>query len=70
MNGVPSRLSPLHAVAGRAGAQFVPCAGWQVAQVYTSVEEEVVTAAQFAETSPFPGPEELYRGVYQDEGGG
>lgn len=44
MNGVPSRLSPLHAVAGRAGAQFVPCAGWQVAQVYTSVEEEVALA--------------------------
>jgi TPP-dependent pyruvate/acetoin dehydrogenase alpha subunit len=30
------------------------------------VEEEVVAAAQFAETSPFPGPEELYRAVYQE----
>ena len=39
-------------------------------QVDASVEEEVVTAAQFAETSPFPGPEELYRGVYQEGGVG
>lgn len=44
MSGVPQRLSPLHVVAGSAGAQFAPLAGWQVAQVYTSVREEEALA--------------------------
>ena len=44
MSGVAQRLSPLHAVAGKAGAQFAPCEGWQVAQAYTAVEEEVALA--------------------------
>lgn len=42
MNGVPSRLSPLHGVA--AGASFARCEGWQVVQVYSSLEEEVILA--------------------------
>lgn len=39
MSAAPIRLSPLHAAG--AGARFALDAGWQVAQVYTSEEEEV-----------------------------
>lgn len=34
-------------------------------QMDAAVDEQVVAAAEFAEASPFPGPEELYQGVYQ-----
>jgi len=33
-------------------------------QIDAAVDQEVVKAAEFAEASPFPGPEELYQGVY------
>lgn len=35
-------------------------------QIDSAVDEEVVAAAQFAETSPFPEPEELHSHVYKD----
>ena len=35
-------------------------------QIDGAVEEEVVAAAEFAESSPFPAPEELTKHVYQD----
>ena len=35
-------------------------------QIDSAVDEEVVAAAQFAETSPFPEPEELHSHVYED----
>ncbi len=44
MNGVPLRLSPLHHIAAEAGAQFAQVGGWQLAQVYRSVDEEVALA--------------------------
>jgi pyruvate dehydrogenase E1 component alpha subunit len=33
-------------------------------EINASVEEEIVAAAEFAESSPFPSPEDLYDGVY------
>ena len=33
-------------------------------QIDAGVDQQVVAAAEFAEASPFPGPEQLYRGVY------
>ena len=36
-------------------------------QIDASVDQEVVAAAEFAEASPFPGPEELFHGVYADD---
>jgi aminomethyltransferase len=48
MSAPPPKLSPLHAVAARAGARFALCEGWQVAQVYTAVEEEVEAARRGA----------------------
>ena len=35
-------------------------------EVDTSVEEEVLASVEFADSSPFPEPEELHRAVYQD----
>lgn len=40
--------------------------GEDLDQIDAAVDEEVVAAAQFAEASPFPGPEELNSHVYQD----
>jgi len=40
----PSMISPIHGLASKLGAQFVEIAGWQVPQVYQTVEEEVATA--------------------------
>jgi len=40
--------------------------GEEFDQIDAAVDEEVVAAAQFAEASPFPAPEELYKHVYQD----
>jgi aminomethyltransferase len=40
----PSMISPIHGLARKLGAQFVEIAGWQVPQVYQTVEEEVATA--------------------------
>ncbi len=34
-------------------------------QIDAAVDQEVVKAAEFAESSPFPAPEELYKGVYE-----
>lgn len=44
MKGPPLKLSPLHRSAAAAGAQFALGEGWQVAQVYTSVEAEMALA--------------------------
>ena len=33
-------------------------------QIDAGVDQQVVAAAEFADASPFPGPEELYSGVY------
>ena len=38
----------------------------EIAQIDAAVDEEVVAAAEFADSSPFPEPQELYSGVYQD----
>ncbi len=35
-------------------------------EINAAVEEEIVAAAEFAESSPFPQPEELYSSVYED----
>ena len=37
-------------------------------EINASVEEEIVAAAEFAESSPFPEPGDLYRGVYSTDG--
>ena len=37
-----------------------------IAQIDAAVEKEVVAAAEYADSSPFPEPQELYSGVYQD----
>ena len=37
-----------------------------IVQIDAAVDEEVVAAAEYADSSPFPEPQELYRGVYQD----
>ena len=35
-------------------------------EIDSSVDEEIVIAAEFGETSPWPEPEALYDGVYTD----
>ena len=37
----------------------------ELEQIHASVDDEVVTAAEFAASSPFPTAEDLYFGVYQ-----
>ena len=37
----------------------------EFSSIDSSVDQEVVNAAEFADASPFPGPEELLQGVYQ-----
>ena len=44
MNQTPSIISPIHGPAKKLSAQFVEIAGWQVPQVYLSVEKEVAAA--------------------------
>lgn len=44
MSTAPLKFSPLHAATARAGASFAQVGGWQVAQVYTSAEEEEALA--------------------------
>ena len=39
--------------------------GEELDQINASVDDEITAAAEFAESSPFPAAEELYRGVYQ-----
>ena len=39
-------------------------------QIDAAVDEQVVAAAEFADASPFPEPQELYRGVYGGVYGG
>jgi pyruvate dehydrogenase E1 component alpha subunit len=34
-------------------------------QIDAAVDQQIVKAAEFAEASPFPAPEELYKGVYE-----
>jgi TPP-dependent pyruvate/acetoin dehydrogenase alpha subunit len=34
------------------------------AEIDSAIEREIASAIQFAETSPFPDPEELYTNVY------
>ena len=46
MSSLPLKLSPLYEVAAHAGAQFSLCEGWQVAQVYTSAQDEAALARQ------------------------
>ena len=37
----------------------------EFSSIDSAVDQEVVNAAEFADASPFPGPEELLQGVYQ-----
>ena len=37
----------------------------EFSSIDSTVDQEVVNAAEFADASPFPGPEELLQGVYQ-----
>ncbi len=36
----------------------------EIAQIDAGVDEEVVAAAEYADSSPFPEPQDLYKGVY------
>jgi len=38
----------------------------EIDQVGASVEQEIVAAAQFAESSPFPQPQDLHKWVYEE----
>lgn len=38
----------------------------EISQIDTDVEAEVVAAAEFADSSPFPDPSQLYESIYQD----
>lgn len=42
----PSKLTPVHEVVRELGAHFIEIAGWQVAQVISTVQEEVTFASQ------------------------
>jgi aminomethyltransferase len=46
LNQSPGKLTPVHDAAREIGANFVDLAGWQVPQVFSTVEEEVTIAKQ------------------------
>ena len=38
----------------------------EIDEINSSVDDEIVAAAEFAGNSPFPVPEDLYKGVYNE----